>query len=1035
MELNLYTRYAKAILANNRLDPFGDRKIQELIEGYSRDLGLNNDILDRIERYTAEYARLLGHPYDLRYYQVLALYFTEYFFEEKQAHEEAGGAGDGRKMLAYWMATGSGKTGVMHLNILQYLAYLDRQRIDFDRLQVILTTPGVNLIDQHRRELEPLVAQLNEDYGGRIELRVETTQALLQHDDDYWKLPEDGRTQRLVLVDEAHIGLGTTTEGEFKRLRDRLNEAHSFLFEYSATYHNVGKDVEREYGEVIVFDYNYARFFKDGYGKDYHFKVVGEDTVVVEDDVKDNLDLCFRVTEEKIQAWKTFDDLPEAEQVRLYGTTFPPRPLIAFMGNTVEDPKKAGKEGKDDEVSDIKKVLRYLANLTPKERQRYRAVFNGDTAGSLIVTRSPSADDELLLSYGEGSYWGIVNVGNAGGFFSGLDEEGLGIVKANRPLVPESALFRNLERPESPVNVLIGSRKFSEGWNSFRVGVIGLINLGKSKGNKIIQIFGRGVRTYGRDGDGRRHYTDHLGDYFALGTSEEDQVRKLETLVVLSLQKSYLTKFVEEVQAEVPPEATFTIRVHPAVFRLDEGTELTFEQLRDQLPIFKLRKVRTDIKRVILDGGAIEYEYLEAGRPVGGQIETYRVPKLDYRTDKDEEAVDIIEDVRRHISRLGTYLDRVGLDRHIRQKAAAAKLLLLARDGNALRSPTAEDFLDLVGELYYRGSMLVSGTPFSDISLLDRLLRRIVEDVIAKVKNRINYVINQKNYVFDEPLRQQTGPRDKGDFLYQYTVTRTFETADEMAAYQADLEAQKEELRRHLAIPNLAGPKGPHLYDPVFEKPSSSEKGLKVSPDLLNEGEKKFITDLASYSRDAFGPESGRSLYVLRNVESLKSVGVYLEDDEGGYYPDFVLWVVEHRTKRTAVLLIDPKGQRGMTDDFEPARMNEKVRLGEREEGGTLRMLEAALSEVWERPVEVHSFVLLRDSSKIGTRPGQDATWAREHLLPLNILRLDWHEQTEAGYTSRYQGMWSGQSYLDLMFGTVLASSRQSNASQEEQVA
>ena len=194
---------------------------------------------------------------------------------------------------------------------------------------------------------------LNEDLGGRIEPTVATTQALLQHEDDYWRLPDDGRTQRLVLEDEAHVGLGTTTEGEFKSLRNRLNERHSFLFEYSATYHNIGSDIEADYGEVIVFDYNYARFFKDGYGKDYYFKVVGEDTVDTEADVKDNLDRCFAVTEEKIQAWNHLARKPESERVSLFGTTFPPRPLIAFMGNTVEDPKKAGKESADDEVSDI----------------------------------------------------------------------------------------------------------------------------------------------------------------------------------------------------------------------------------------------------------------------------------------------------------------------------------------------------------------------------------------------------------------------------------------------------------------------------------------------------------------------------------------------------------------------------------------------------------------------------------------------------------------------------------------------------------
>ena len=38
MELTLYDRYARSILTENQIDPFRERKIQQLIEIYSRDL-------------------------------------------------------------------------------------------------------------------------------------------------------------------------------------------------------------------------------------------------------------------------------------------------------------------------------------------------------------------------------------------------------------------------------------------------------------------------------------------------------------------------------------------------------------------------------------------------------------------------------------------------------------------------------------------------------------------------------------------------------------------------------------------------------------------------------------------------------------------------------------------------------------------------------------------------------------------------------------------------------------------------------------
>ena len=53
------------------------------------------------------------------------------------------------------------------------------------------------------------------------------------------------------------------------------------------------------------------------------------------------------------------------------------------------------------------------------------------------------------------------------------------------------------EAGDSTINVLIGSKKFTEGWNSWRVSTMGLMNVGKSEGSEIIQLFGRGVRLKG----------------------------------------------------------------------------------------------------------------------------------------------------------------------------------------------------------------------------------------------------------------------------------------------------------------------------------------------------------------------------------------------------------------------------------------------------------------------------------------------------------------------------------------------------------
>ena len=366
----LYHDYETKILTENGIDIRNDG-IKRDIELYDPDqmLQLPVEPLKQIQDFLEDYNYLTGQTFKLRYYQVLALLFTECFFADQQQSDgyDASSDQEAQRMLAYWMATGSGKTHIMHLNILQYLHHFCKH--DNTRLQVFLTTPLANLIKQHERELAPYVRKLNEPYNNRIELTIDTTQGLLQKDDDYFQLPDNGEIRRLILVDEAHIGLTSRESGKFRELRNRLNVGASFLFEYSATFHNVAKELRDEYDNAIIYRYDYARFYSDGYGKDHFFKPIAADSVAAESDaeIKDNLDECLRVMAEKLQTFKSVRDDPSQDNDLTVH-----RPLMAFMGHTVENPKE---EGKNDEVSDIQKVLDYFEALRDTERLKLRSVF------------------------------------------------------------------------------------------------------------------------------------------------------------------------------------------------------------------------------------------------------------------------------------------------------------------------------------------------------------------------------------------------------------------------------------------------------------------------------------------------------------------------------------------------------------------------------------------------------------------------------------------------------------------------------------
>ena len=178
-------------------------------------------------------------------------------------------------------ATGSGKTLIMHANILQFQHYFKKAQEYNKKLKlnkIILLTPNEGLSHQHIEELKlsGICCQLFEKDT------LQEKDAVLVIDIN--KLEEQGKVKtvsvdsfeqnNLVLVDEGHKGLSGNVWYDY---RSRLSE-DGFSFEYSATFKQAIKDERKksnaealahQYGKAIIFDYSYKYFYNDGYGKEY----------------------------------------------------------------------------------------------------------------------------------------------------------------------------------------------------------------------------------------------------------------------------------------------------------------------------------------------------------------------------------------------------------------------------------------------------------------------------------------------------------------------------------------------------------------------------------------------------------------------------------------------------------------------------------------------------------------------------------------------------------------------------------------------
>ena len=255
-----------------------------------------------IVRYTNEINERRTDKIVWKYFQYLALLFTEIYLDRYFANKEElrnhinvflndefnfrpetwHGIDEFRdsdmNKLAFWCATGSGKTLMMHINIKQYLHYSEKYHAK-PLNRILILTPNEGLSNQHLRMLTQsnFSAELfsKQARGGVFTgktIEVIDINKLADTDGDKTVAVESFEGNNLVLVDEGHKGSGGDV---WKGYRNVLTQ-EGFSFEYSATFgqaiaaqSGTGRDdLLKEYGKATLFDYSYRYFYNDGYGKD-----------------------------------------------------------------------------------------------------------------------------------------------------------------------------------------------------------------------------------------------------------------------------------------------------------------------------------------------------------------------------------------------------------------------------------------------------------------------------------------------------------------------------------------------------------------------------------------------------------------------------------------------------------------------------------------------------------------------------------------------------------------------------------------------
>ena len=945
--------------------------------------------------------------------------------------------------LCFWMATGSGKTLLMHAHIRQYRWHLEQRGRARELNRIILVTPNEGLSRQHLKEFDASGIQaeiFNKAGGSLFSGAVVEILEISKLDDrmgDKTVAVDSLEGNNLVLVDEGHRGLSAGAQGAWIRRRDQLCE-EGFSFEYSATFGHAIKGNAKEkremtnrYARSILFDYSYRWFHGDGFGKDYRIYNLDPKQ---QDDWRGTYLTAALLT--FFQQQCVFER--SRDRLRRFGIR---RPLWVFVGGSVA-------KFNEKEASDVVRILRFLNEyvldrqtatarirrilsgefsqisgmslfddqFTPLRtewpgsetrrsdaiyRESLNLLFNAPAGGALHVERLKGTSGELALRIGDNDPFGVINVGDpaklakrcdedglnvterefAGSLFHNLDNEGSGQPKGSWPASSEAT-----GGSQRPVNLLIGARKFTEGWSSWRVSSLGLMHVGTGEGAQIIQLFGRGVRLKGRQGSLKRSST--IPDGIA---SAPEHIRFLETLQVFGVKANYMANF-REILKDADLRTDFTppfvvplevrepavplqvIRVKETVTSGDPAT--AFQRVGPALVLRPPRRSgcskRNGAGGKTGKGGPSDSDDgsgAHGHKPIRDAIDAHlrrQVPEVNWfpkvraihsTGDHDGGPDDKPESSRpfrtHHLVHLD--LDRLYFDLQRFKGERGWHNLTISR---SLLPTILAGWRDEEPPTWYRLWIPKRAMDFTGHATIRRW-QEIALAVLTKYATRYYSAAKQAWEARHLEYRTMASAGSRIDPNYPRLA---LEHRPPRYGYTIEVEPTGDPLRDkklrdaikqliecvkrgdqesvsfgELEMVDFSG----HLYRPLIK---AGSKSIRFTPVSLNKGEIDFVRDLRDFCNKHRERLKGCTIHLMRNMSRGHGVHFF---EANNFHPDFILWVVGGGRQRIA--FIDPKGLVHERPDSPKVELYKGIKQIEERLGDTSVQLDSFIVSVTER--------------------------------------------------------------------------------------
>jgi hypothetical protein len=499
-------------------------------------------------------------------------------------------------------------------------------------------------------------------------------------------------------------------------------------------------------------------------------------------------------------------------------------------------------------------------------------LLNGKGSGQLnLKYLTGEKVGEILLVIGENEPFGVIDVGDSTTLKKNAEEAGFNVTTSRFT----TSYFQSItDDPNCPINVLIGSNKFIEGWSCWRVSMMGLMEMGKGAGSKIIQLFGRGVRLKGREFTLKRSKA-------LPGMEIPDSLTSLETLNIFGIKSHYISQFLKYLDEEDLGPKDMTSVTIPTSTQLPEEVSLKYLYLDQSIDF-------------TTDGGIVEFGSIPASlKQRRLVVDLY--PRIVNIASDNSDNPDPVTKSKRYLRDANlAFIDWMMTYKKLLHRKNSKKYY------NALIDPsTIESLFD--DSSWYEILCPESTLAVSNLESNIQSWQNIVDNLALSYLDRI-YASSRDEWQRNNNLNLGILTEENPNLIDEWKM--------EIDSSMQQIIVKANELRENYSQGKHEGVSHSkfrgthytrHLYNPLLYL-SGGVNSVKISPEYLNEGEEEFVKDLQEFYDSKENQMMEHTMCLLRN-QSKTGIGFF---SDGNFFPDFIMWLVVEGHQY--ITFIDPKG-------------------------------------------------------------------------------------------------------------------------------